>query len=146
MCVWTAAWYYPVLILLGDIVLYLTRCSFLVGNILVLVLMWIKTFKQWCEARQVNIHVSITSLFICDGKMSLPLHNKAQLKVLLSGTLYFMWVCFSEAKQTRSCSFLLLTEHFLLSTWCRFLCSIQTVCIGRINLQMTDSYSIFIDC
>jgi hypothetical protein len=32
--------------LLGDIVLYMTRCSLLVGNVLVLILTWIKIFKQ----------------------------------------------------------------------------------------------------
>jgi hypothetical protein len=45
---------------------------------------------QWRKARRVNMHMSITSLLIRDGKKTVSLHNNTQLKVLCSGTLYFM--------------------------------------------------------
>lgn len=50
------------------LVLYLTRCSLIIADIIVLVLMWIKSFEQFKEMRRLKLGSSISGVLLRDGK------------------------------------------------------------------------------
>ncbi|EKM56356.1 uncharacterized protein PHACADRAFT_91681, partial [Phanerochaete carnosa HHB-10118-sp] len=73
-------------------VLYFTRCSLIAADIIVLVLTWIKSFKQLIEMRRVNLGLSISTVLLRDGKrisLSLSCAQCNSYNVIL-GTLYFL--------------------------------------------------------
>lgn len=49
-------------------VLYLTKCSLIVADIIVLVLTWIRSFKHVMEMRRLNLGLSISGVLLRDGK------------------------------------------------------------------------------
>ena len=49
-------------------VLYVTRGSLVTADLIVLVLTWAKTFRNWNEARRLNLYLSITTCLLRDGE------------------------------------------------------------------------------
>lgn len=65
--------------LIRHTVLFITRGCVFAGDLLTLVLTWIKTFRQWREARTLNMRLSISTCLLRDGKSILKLRAKARL-------------------------------------------------------------------
>ncbi|KIP06895.1 hypothetical protein PHLGIDRAFT_443062 [Phlebiopsis gigantea 11061_1 CR5-6] len=65
--------YTDILILLGTLtsgpVIRLTRSCVIAGDLLVIVLIWIKTYNVSRQARHLNIKTSLTTLFLRDGSI-----------------------------------------------------------------------------
>lgn len=53
--------------------LFVTRGCVVFADVLVLIVTWVKTFKQWKEARQLNMSLSVTRLLLRDGTSSIDL-------------------------------------------------------------------------
>ena len=49
-------------------VTYVTRGSMVAADLIVLVLTWIKTFRNWNEARRLNVELSVSTCLLRDGK------------------------------------------------------------------------------
>lgn len=50
------------------LVVYTTRAAMMLADILVVVITWIKTFKEWNTARQLKLSLSVTTCLLRDGK------------------------------------------------------------------------------
>ncbi|EKM56299.1 uncharacterized protein PHACADRAFT_207577 [Phanerochaete carnosa HHB-10118-sp] len=55
-------------------VLYFTRCSLIVADIIVLVLTWIKSFAHFKEMHRLNLRLSISAVLLPDGNILLALN------------------------------------------------------------------------
>ena len=49
-------------------VTYVARSSLVTADTIVLALTWIKTFKNWNEARRLNLELSVSTCILRDGK------------------------------------------------------------------------------
>lgn len=69
------------------------RGSLIVADIIVLVATWMKTFRQWLDARRLNMPLSVSTCLLGDGECA---HILAVLKHTThrfnKGTTYFLYV------------------------------------------------------
>ena len=49
-------------------VAYVARGSLVAADLIVLVLTWTKTFRNWNEARRLNLDLSVSTCLLRDGK------------------------------------------------------------------------------
>ena len=73
-------------------VTFLTRASVIAGEVLVIVLIWIKTFRQWRESQNLGIPVSVASLLLRDGMLLLYYHVPDVKQ--FTGAMYFVYAAY----------------------------------------------------
>ncbi|EKM57646.1 uncharacterized protein PHACADRAFT_251384, partial [Phanerochaete carnosa HHB-10118-sp] len=61
-----------------NILVYVSRCSLILADTIVLVLTWIRTFGYWRQTRRANVRASLTTCLLRDGQALLAI-NVSQL-------------------------------------------------------------------
>lgn len=108
---------------------YLTRSCTLAADVIVLITTWLRTFRDWKEARRLKVALPLSTMLFRDGEFvpdpQLPWSPAQGSQVWIPGTLYFVFV------------FLLLMLTIKLIDFCRALLAIT---VGRLatdyNMQV----------
>jgi hypothetical protein len=76
------------------IVTYLARGTLILADVIVLVVTWAKTYRQWRQGRQLNMPVSLSTLLLRDGEITVVLISMIETaqKIHILGTWYFVYV------------------------------------------------------